>query len=499
MALLPEMLNFVLIPLMAPGHMIPMIDMAKLFAERGIIVTIVTTPLNAIRFNAVIDRAISSGLPIRLLQLRFPCEEAGLPVGCESVDTLPSYNLWRNFYNAAKMLQKPLEQMLRGLQPAPSCIICDKHLAWTADLSNNLQIPRIVFDGMSCFTQLIEHHLHISKVHETVPESEPFVVPNLPDRIEFTKLQLPGMFNPGSLDVHDIREQIRVTEKQCYGMVVNSFEDLEQRYVDEFWNIRGGKVWCIGPLSLFNRENLDKAQRGNKASIDTNQCLRWLDSNKPDSVIYACLGSLSRLTPSQFIELALGLEASNYPFILVIKGGEKTEEIEKWILEDGFEERTKERGLLIRGWAPQVLILSHSSIGGFLTHCGWNSTLEGICSGVPMITWPLFGEQFFNEKLVVQILGTGVRVGAEAVVDLISQERTGMKVMKDDVKAAIDMVMDKGKKGCERREKAKELKELAKRSVEEGGSSYLNTTLLIQDIEQLVKKNKQSTQGSFIT
>ncbi|CAI9780191.1 unnamed protein product [Fraxinus pennsylvanica] len=493
MALQPEMLNIVLIPLMAPGHMIPMVDMAKNFAEHGILVTIVTTPLNAIRFTSVIDRAISSGLPIQLLQLRFPCEEAGLPIGCENADALPSYKLIRNLFSAAKMLQKPLEQTLKGLKPAPSCIICDKHLSWTVDLSNNLQVPRIVFDGMSCFTQLIMHNLHNSKVHESVPEMEHFVVPNLPDKVEFTKLQLPGMFNPGSVDANDIREEIRATETQCYGVVVNSFEELEQRYVDEFRKIRGGKVWCIGPLSLFNRENLDKSQRGNEASIDTNKCLKWLDSHEPNSVIYACLGSLSRLTPSQFIELALGLEASNYPFILVIKGGEKTQEIDKWVLEDGFEERIKERGLLIRGWAPQVLILSHSSIGAFLTHCGWNSTLEGICAGVPMITWPLFAEQFFNEKLVVQILGTSVRVGAEAVVDLVTQERSGAKVMKDEVKAAIDIVMDKGIKGYERREKAKELKEMAKKSVEEDGSSYLNTTLLIQDIEQLVKKNKQST------
>ncbi|CAI9780651.1 unnamed protein product [Fraxinus pennsylvanica] len=493
MALQPEMLNIVLIPLMAPGHMIPMVDMAKLFAECGILVTIVTTTLNAIRFNSVIDRAVSSGLPIQLLQLQFPSEEAGLPVGCENVDALPSYKFMRNFFIASKMLLKPLEQALQGLKPAPSCIICDKHLTWTVDLSNYLQIPRIIFDGMSCFTQLITHNLHISKVHESVPEMEPFVVPNLPDKVEFTKLQLPGMFNPGSVDWNDIRKEIRVTETQSYGVVVNSFEDLEQRYVDEFRKIRGGKVWCIGPLSLFSKENLDKAQRGNEASIDTNQCLKWLDSHEPNSVLYACLGSLSRLPPSQFIELALGLEASNYPFILVIKGGEKTQEIEKWVLEDGFEERIKERGLLIRGWAPQVLILSHSSIGAFLTHCGWNSTLEGISAGVPMITWPLFAEQFFNEKLVVQILGTGVRIGAEAAVDLITQERSGMKVMKDEVKAAIDMVMDKGIKGDERREKAKELKEMAKKSVEEDGSSYLNTKLLVQDIQQLVKKNKQST------
>ncbi|CAA2975139.1 UDP-glycosyltransferase 73C6-like [Olea europaea subsp. europaea] len=488
MALQPEMLNIVLIPLLTPGHMIPMIDMAKLFAERGILVTIVTTPLNAIRFTSVVDRAISSGLPIQLLQLRFPCEEAGLPVGCENADTLPSFKLMRNFFIASKMLHKPLEQTLQGLKPAPSCIICDKHLTWTVDLSNYLQVPRIVFDGMNCFTQLIMHNLHISKVHESVPEMEPFVVPNLPDKVEFTKLQLPGLFNPGSVDVNDIRREIRATETQSYGVVVNSFEDLEQRYVDEFRKIRGGKVWCIGPLSLFSKENLDKAQRGNQASIDTNQCLKWLDSHEPNSVIYVCLGSLSRLSPLQFIELALCLEASNHPFILVIKGGE---EIEKWVLEDGFEERIKERGLLIRGWAPQVLILSHSSIGAFLTHCGWNSTLEGICAGVPMITWPLFGEQFLNEKLVVQILGTGVRVGAEAVVDLISQERSGVMVTKDEVKAAIDIVMDKGIEGYERREKAKMLKQMAKKSVEEDGSSYLNTTLLIRDIEQLVKKNKQ--------
>ncbi|XP_022866340.1 UDP-glycosyltransferase 73C1-like [Olea europaea var. sylvestris] len=493
MALQPEMLNIVLIPLLAPGHLIPMVDMAKLFAERGILVTIVTTPLNAIRFTSVIDRAISSGLPIQLLQLQFPCEEAGLPVGCENADALPSFKLMRNFFIASKMLHKPLEQTLQGLEPAPSCIICDKHLTWTVDLSNSLQVPRIVFDGMSCFTQLITHNLHNSKVHESVPETEPFVVPNLPDKVEFTKLQLPGLFNPGSADVDDIRREIRATETQSHGVVVNSFEDLEQRYVDEFRKIRGGKVWCIGPLSLFSKENLDKAQRGNEASIDTNQCLKWLDSHEPNSVIYACLGSLGRLVPSQFIELALGLEASNYPFILVIRGGEKTQEIEKWILDDGYEERIKERGLLIRGWAPQVLILSHSSIGAFLTHCGWNSTLEGICAGVPMITWPLFAEQFLNEKLVVQILGAGVRVGAEAVVDSITQERPGMKVTKGEVKAAIDMVMDKGIKGYERREKVKVLKEMAKKSVEEDGSSYLNTTLLIQDIEQLVKTYKQST------
>ncbi|KAI3474617.1 hypothetical protein Pfo_029786 [Paulownia fortunei] len=466
MALLPEHLNFILIPFMAPGHIIPMIDMAKLLAERSVRVTIIVTPLNATRFSSVIDRAVESGLSIRLLQIRFPCQEAGLPPGCESADSLPSYDLIRNFFVAINMLQQPLEEMLKELKPSPSCIICDKHIAWTADTCTKFQIPRIIFDGMSCSSQLIMHRLYVSKIHESVPPTEPFVVPGLPDRIEFTKLQLPGMFNPGSMDVGEFREQVRKTESLAYGVVVNSFEELEKRYLDEFRKVKGGKVWSIGPLSLCSNDNLDRAQRGNQASIDTEQCLKWLDNRKPGSVIYACLGSLSRLSPDQFIELALGLESSSFPFILVVKGGAKSAEIEKWILDVGFEERTKERGLLIRGWAPQVLILSHSSIGGFLTHCGWNSTLEGICA------------QFLNEKLVVQILETGVGVGAQAVM------------FRDGIKTAIERVMDKGKEGCERRKKAQVLGEMAKRSVEIGGSSHLNITLLIQEIAQLGKSKQ---------
>ncbi|KAK4481120.1 hypothetical protein RD792_011994 [Penstemon davidsonii] len=483
-------LNFVLIPLMAPGHTIPMIDMAKLFAKRGVNITIILTPLDATRFRPVIERAVGSGLPIQLLQVKFPSEEAGLPPGCESADSLLSFDLMPNFFNAVTMLQKPMEEILKKLNPTPSCIICAKHLVWTVDTCKTFQIPRIVFDGMSCFTQLVTNKIYVSKIHERVAPEKPFIVPDLPDEIEFTKIQLPGSFNPGALNIAGFREQVRKTESQAYGMVVNSFEEVEQRYVDELRKVK--KVWCIGPLSLWSNESLDIAQRGNNQdSINSDQFLNWLDSKKQGSVIYACLGSLSRLSTAQFIELALGLEESSHPFVLVVKtSGGNSEEIGKWILEEGFEERTKERGLLIRGWAPQVLILSHSAVGGFLTHCGWNSTLEGICSGLPMITWPMFSEQFLNEKLVVQILGTGVGVGARAVVHLGEEQKPEMKVMRNGITKAIQRVMDEGKEGCERRKMAKELGEKARRSVEVGGSSDLNARLLIQEIAQLGKSKQ---------
>lgn len=138
---------------------------------------------------------------------------------------------------------------------------------------------------------------------------------------------------------------------------------------------------------------------------------------------------------------------------------------------------------MIRGWAQQTLILSHPSVGGFLTHCGWNSTLEGICAGLPMITWPLFADQFLNEKLVEQVLKISVRVGVEYPMKWGEEEKIGMLVKKENVKEAICKLMD-GEESQRRRERARKFGEMGKIAVEEGGSSDLNITLLIQDIMQ---------------
>ena len=138
---------------------------------------------------------------------------------------------------------------------------------------------------------------------------------------------------------------------------------------------------------------------------------------------------------------------------------------------------------MIRGWAPQLLILSHPAIGGFLTHCGWNSTLEGICAGLPMITWPLFAEQFYNEKLMVQVLKIGVSLGVEFVVSWAG-EKFGVVLKREEFKRAINQLMEEGEAAQERRKRARELGEMAKTAIE--GSSYLNMKLLIQDVMQQV-------------
>ncbi|GMP84815.1 hypothetical protein CsSME_00038190 [Camellia sinensis var. sinensis] len=353
------------------------------------------------------------------------------------------------------MLQETFEKSFEALQPCPSCIIGDKYIAWAADTARKLHIPRINFDGMNCFTLLCSHNLHVSKVHESVSESEPFELPGLPDRIELTRSQLPTIFqNLDSSELRDFRELLQAADAEAFGVVINSFEELEPRYVEGYRKVKGDKVWCIGPLSLCNKNNLDKAQRGNKAVIDENQCLKWLDEQEPGSVVYACLGSLSRLTAPQLIKLGLGLEASKRPFVWVIRDKSRASEIGRWVEEDGFEERTKGRGLVIRGWAPQVLVLSHRAVGAFLTHCGWNSTLEGVCAGVPMITWPMFKEQFLNEKLVVRVLETGVSVGAQGGGNIFGDDECGELVEREAVREAVERVMGERIEGEERRRRA---------------------------------------------
>ncbi|GMI79972.1 don-glucosyltransferase 1, UDP-GLUCOSYL TRANSFERASE 73C5 [Hibiscus trionum] len=484
MGSLSDQPHFVLFPFMAQGHLLPMVDIGRLLAQRDAVVTIVTTPHNAGRVQKSIDRAIESGRPIRLVQLQFPGKEVGLPDGVENVDMVYSLEDIKKFFIAANKMEEEVEKLFEKLTPRPDCIISDMCLYYTHKIATKFHVPRISFHGFCCFCLLCLHNIRSSKVLETITsDSEYFTVPGLTEKVEFTQAQLP-------LNRHeswkDIVEPMLEADQASYGVVINTFEELESDYVNKYRKVK--KAWCIGPVSLSHKHELDKAERGNKASINEKQCLQWLDSQEPNSVIYACLGSISTVKCPELIELGLGLEASNKPFIWVLRGNNTaSNEVEKWMKEDGFEERTKGRGLVVKGWAPQVLILSHPAIGGFLTHCGWNSTIEGISAGIPVITLPLFADQFCNEKVVVQMLKTGVSLGIDKPT-AVGDEECRLLLKKEDVQNAIHQLMDEGNEGIERRKRAKEFGEKAEKAVEVGGSSYLNITLLIQDIIQQSRK-----------
>lgn len=437
------------------------------------------------------------------------------------MDSLPSLDSAPQFFKASNMFEHPLEKWLQQTsdsadQALPSCIVADFCLPWTANIAHKFNIPRVIFHGISCFTLVCSKMITRSKVLDGVmSDSEPFLVPDMPDRIEFIKAQIPEVARKSKEETSGTKDelkglidQFKKAEISAQGILVNTFQELEPKYVEEYQKMVK-KVWCIGPGFMSKQAISPPSSGGN--NMDEKDChlFEWLAPMKPRSVVYACFGSLCKMSASQMKELALGLEASNRPFIWVIKKGDYSAALEAWFEEAKFQERVKGRGLVIRGWAPQVLILSHPATGGFLTHCGWNSTLEGVSAGLPMITWPMFAEQFYNDKLIVQVLRTGAGVGAKECVSMgvvsadhhdEQEDIDRVKVKSKDIKKAIDEVMDEGEEGEERRRRAWKLGEVAKKAVQEGGSSYLNMTLFIQHVtHEQVLMNQDLSKSTHVS
>ncbi|CAI0469148.1 unnamed protein product [Linum tenue] len=355
------------------GHMIPMVDIAKLLASRpGVLVTLVTTPVNAARFKSPIDRAINElGLSIKVVQLRFPCSEAGLPENCENADLLPSFSSLIDFFVAAALMEPEVETLFETLKnPPPSCIISDFCLPYTNRIAKKFDVPRISFQGFSCFSLLC---LYCMKLHRDEFESSArssdhdyFVLPGFPGGIELTRAQLPIRYEDlwGGMTNNGTEVDMGKAELDAYGVIMNTFEELEAEYLEALKEAKQGRVWCVGPVSLTNRFELDKLERGNcsisasslsSSSARVDPCLSWLDDKEQGSVIYVCMGSICNLSSAQLIELALGLEASNKAFVWVVREIEKTKELFIWMEDEKFEERVSPRGVVIREWAPQGL------------------------------------------------------------------------------------------------------------------------------------------------
>lgn len=267
---------------------------------------------------------------------------------------------------------------------------------------------------------------------------------------------------------------IRLAERypMAAGIMVNSFVDLEEDTFKAFIMQQGDDqlglpaVYPVGPL----------AQTGSIHGYDGSDfCLKWLDEQPNGSVIYVCFGSGGTFSQEQMNELALGLEMSGQRFLWVVKSpaekakdatyfGVESVEDPLQFLPDGFLERTKGLGLLVPSWAPQVEILRHGSTGGFLTHCGWNSTLEAITNGVPLIAWPLYAEQKMNAVLLADGLKVAMRVKED------DENNVGVVVGRQDIANYIKGLIE-GEEGKVLRKEMRKLKDAADVVLRPDGSS----------------------------
>ncbi|XP_020227520.1 scopoletin glucosyltransferase [Cajanus cajan] len=461
-------LKLYFIHFLAAGHMIPLCDIATLFASRGHNVTIITTPSNA----QVLRKSIPSHPLLRLHAVHFPSQEAGLPDGIENISSVEDAENLAKMFHATAMLQPPIEEFVE--QHPPDCIVADFLFPWVDELANKLCIPRLAFNGFSLFTICA-----VGSPHEYEYDNDSLHIPTLPHPITINATP--------PKELTEFLHTMLQTELKSHGLIVNSFLELDgEEYIGYYEKSTGHKAWHLGPASLIGRSAQEKAERGQKSVVSVEECLTWLDSKRVESVVYICFGSLCHFPDKQLQEIACGIEASGHEFIWVVpekkgKENERQEEKEKW-LPKGFEE--KEKGMIIRGWAPQLLILNHHAVGAFLTHCGWNSTVEAVTAGIPMLTWPVHGEQFYNEKLITQVRGIGVEVGAAEWTSIGFGERHKL-VTRDSIQNAITRLMDAGDEATQIRRRAKEFAQKARKAVKEGGSSHNNLTALIHDLKRL--------------
>lgn len=253
------------------------------------------------------------------------------------------------------------------------------------------------------------------------------------------------------------------------GMLVNSFMDLEfgalKALKEEGWF--KPPVYPIGPL--IQTDPIREVD-----SSEMSDCFKWLNKQPLKSVLFVCFGSGGTLSQEQINELALGLEMSEQRFLWVVRSPHESAANAAFFtnksksdpfnfLPKGFLERTKEKGLVVPSWAPQIEVLSHGSTGGFVTHCGWNSILESIVHGVPLIAWPLYAEQKMNAVLLTEDLKAALRAKPEKESGLVEKEQIA--------KLAKDLI--EGEEGKLVRDKMKELKDAAAMAFRHDGSSAM--------------------------
>ncbi|XP_014497250.1 UDP-glycosyltransferase 90A1-like [Vigna radiata var. radiata] len=450
--------HVLLFPFMSKGHTIPLLHFAQLLLRRSISVTVVTTPAN----HPFITEFLK-GTTASVVTLSFPTV-TNIPVGVESTDKLPSISLFYEFATATSAIQPQFEQLLQTL-PRVNFMVTDGFLWWTLDSATMFGIPRFVYYGMNCYSSSV----HIEAMREGIlngsqPDNELIALTQFP-WIRICKEDFdPSFRNPNpNDDAHKFNMNSISSTRRSHGMLVNSFYELESTFVDYLKAGSSPKVWCVGPLCLAEWTPKVYPDEGLKPRWVT-----WLDQKLEEKrhVLYVAFGSQAEISVEQLREIALGLEESEVSFLWVMRK-------EEWGVPDGFEERVKGRGMVVREWVDQKEILMHGSVEGFVSHCGWNSVLESVCAGVPILAWPIMAEQHLNAKMVEEEVKVGLRVETcdGSVRGFVKRE--GLKKMVMEI-----MEGDKGRKA---REKVRELAEKAKLATQEGGSSWSTLESLLNE------------------
>ncbi|KAL3528453.1 hypothetical protein ACH5RR_007775 [Cinchona calisaya] len=435
----------------AQGHVTPLLKLSHQIANQGIKVTFVNTEI-------IHEKVIAAMSKNEKDQQTGRIEFVSIPDGVEHEDD-------RNDpFKFSERFQRSVPGNFKGLiekindsnkdEPI-TCVLVAATMGWLLDVAQSLGLQQAAFwtgspAGLAFFYQAPK------LIEDGVLDSSGNIIDN--DQISISKeippwniYELPWYFT-GEQRIQklyfDMGLVVGPTAQRVKWILCNTSYELHSPPCDLVPNILP-----VGPF-LTSSEN--SASSGSFWPEDSS-CLSWLDGHESGSVIYVAFGSIAVFSQPQFDELALGLELSGKPFLWVVRSDLANGS--PAVYPDGFLERMANRGKIVE-WAPQEKVLNHPSVACFISHCGWNSTVEGASLGVPFLCWPYFTDQFYNQKYICEIWKVGLRV---------SPGENGIR-SRTEISEKIKQVLSDD----DIRVNAQKLKDLGKRNISKGGSSYQN-------------------------
>ncbi|XP_075486120.1 7-deoxyloganetic acid glucosyl transferase-like [Primulina tabacum] len=471
----PHVLIF---PLPAQGHINSMLNLAQLLCLSDFHVTFIVSEFDHRR---LLKHTSTPSCLTRYPGFQFQT----IPDGLRDDHPRAGDRVTDVFASAVKYMGSYFKKMMteNDLLASPNrrpvtCIIADGIFSFAADFAEQSGISLIYFRTVSACAFWTYFCTNLVVEANEMPFQEygmDELVKSIPGMEGFLRCRdLPSFCRGGDTNGSILSNIITLTRQtvRAKAVIMNTFDDLEQPVLSNILK-HMPRLYTIGPGTAHLKSRLWENKVGASvpsASLwaEDRNCIDWLKEQEPKSVIYVSFGSITTVTRDQLLEFWHGLVNSHKKFLWVMRPDSITGEGADRI-PAGLEKGTKENGYMVE-WAPQEEVLNHPAVGGFLTHCGWNSTLESIAAGVPMICWPYFGDQTVNSRFVSEVwkIGLDIKDSCDRVV-IENAVRELMEVRKDEFF-----------------ERANHLAQLAKKAVSEGGSSYCNINGLIEYIESLI-------------
>ncbi|CAI9109486.1 OLC1v1009311C1 [Oldenlandia corymbosa var. corymbosa] len=474
----------VCIPYPCQSHISAMLKLAKLLHHKGFHITYVHTEYNYNRLLKTRGSDSVKGSP----DFNFETIPDGLPPAENDDVTQDVFQLCMStaknchapFLELLNKLNKKAEAAGDGSSPPVTCIISDAFMSFTLQAAEELGIPNVQSWTLSAFATMCFIHVPHFKERGYVPLKDASYFTNgyMDQSVDW----IPGIKSiklkhvptvTWTTDPNDpfLAYLLDLMPRTCKGSatIINTFDALEHDVLKQFPTLVD-QVYSIGPVHTHakvvqygDKDNKVESIKSNLWKEDDG-CIEWLNSKEKGSVAYVNFGSITIMTKDQLVEFAWGLANSMQNFLWIIRPDLVPEGA---VLPPEFIKATKGRGMLAN-WCNQELVLNHPSVSVFLTHCGWNSVIESLAGGVPMICWPFFADQQTNSLCVCDYWGVGVEIDSN--VDRVALEKVVREMMEGD-------------KGKELKKKALEWKDKADEAVRPGvGSSYTNLNNLIQDV-----------------